>query len=134
VIKMVCLDTSVLIALLRNEGDAMNKLRVEAAKGTRISTTPINLCELYAGAYASRNRAKELKKVRGLQDSMNILEFHAEACRSYGELANNPELREKPVGDFDLIIASIAISHNEPLATRNIEHFQRIRELIVELW
>jgi predicted nucleic acid-binding protein len=64
----------------------------------------------------------------------NILEFHVEACRRYGELANNPALREKHVGDFDLIIASIAISHNEPLATRNVGHFQRIPELIVELW
>ena len=131
---MVCLDTSVLIALLRNERSAMNKLQTEAAKGTRISTTPVNLCELYAGAYGSKNQLRELRRIKDLQEIIIILEFHAEACRRYGELVNDPYLRGKTIGDFDLIIASIAISHGEPLATRNVEHFQRIPGLNIELW
>jgi len=131
---MVCLDTSVLIALLRNEDNAMRKLRIEAERGTRICTTPVNLCELYAGAYASRDRVKELRRVRGLQEVVRVLEFQAEACKKYGELVNDPVLRERPIGDFDLIIASISLSHGESLATRNVEHFQRIPELTVERW
>jgi predicted nucleic acid-binding protein len=42
-------------------------------------------------------------------------------------------IREQPIGDFDLIIALIAPSHDEPLATRNIEHFGRVPGLKVEL-
>ena len=131
---MVCLDTSILVALLRNEEKAMKKLQEEAEKDVRICTTPINLCELYAGASGSRDKAKELRKVKGLQEVMGVLEFNEESCRKYGELVNHPTLKERPVGDFDLIIASIAISHGEPLATRNLEHFQRIPELAVERW
>ncbi|MGQ9515568.1 MAG: type II toxin-antitoxin system VapC family toxin [Thermoproteota archaeon] len=131
---MVCLDTSVLIALIRNEDNTMRRLRMEAERGTRICTTPLNLCELYAGAYASRDQAKELRRVRGLQEVVTVLEFQAEACKKYGELVNDPALRKRPVSDFDLIIASISISHGESLATRNVEHFQRIPELTVERW
>jgi tRNA(fMet)-specific endonuclease VapC len=79
-------------------------------------------------------RASELRKVRGLQETIGILEFHAEASRMYGELANHSDLRERPVGDFDLIVASIALSHGETLATRNTEHFLRIPELTVVRW
>jgi len=131
---MVCLDTSVLIALLRNDKNAMSKLRMEAARGTRVSTTPVNLCELYAGAYGSRDQLRELKRLRGLQEAVRILEFNIEACRRYGELVNDPDLKVKPIGDFDLIIASIVISHGESLASRNVEHFQRIPGLNLEIW
>jgi len=131
---MVCLDTSVLIALLRNDKNAMSKLRMEAARGTRVSTTPVNLCELYAGAYSSRDQLRELKRLKGLQEAVRILEFNIEACRRYGELVNDPDLKVKPIGDFDLIIASIVISHDESLASRNVERFQRIPGLNLEIW
>lgn len=120
--------------LIRKEKRALNSLRREADKGSRVSTTVMSLCELYAGAYASRNPSKELKKVERVISRLEILELTKEACRKYGEVANYPAIRTQPIGDFDLIIASIALSAEEALSTRDPEHFGRVPGLIVEQW
>ena len=130
---MVCLDTSVLVAILRKEKKLVEKLSEEVAKGTSIYTTLINLCELYKGAFRSRNPST-LAIMEELIQTIGILEFNVDACRRYGEKINQAPLRNKPVGDFDLIIACIAMSHGEPLATRNTEHFSRIPGLNVQYW
>jgi tRNA(fMet)-specific endonuclease VapC len=112
----------------------MNDLRSEAGKGTRVSTTVISLCELYAGACASQNPPKELRKVEELVSNLEIFELTEEASRKYGELLNSSAIRTHPIGDFDLIIAAIAISTGEVLVTRNREHFGRVPGLVLEEW
>ncbi len=131
---MVCLDTSILVPLLRKEEEALGNLRHEADKGSRVSTTVISLCELYAGAYASQNPVKELRKVEELISRLEVFELTKEASRKYGELLNSAAMRTHPIGDFDLIIAAIAISTGEGLVTRNPEHFGRVPDLVLEQW
>ena len=131
---MVCLDTSVLIAILRGEEDVMQRLEKEASQGTRISTTPINLCELYDGAYGSRDQTRELAKIDGLVNHLDILQFDLGACRKYGEKINQAPLKHEPIGDLDLIIACIAMSHGEVLVTHNIQHFDKVPGLVVQQW
>jgi tRNA(fMet)-specific endonuclease VapC len=131
---MVCLDTSVLVALIRKDQAAMNGLRAEAEGGGTVSTTTINLCELYAGAYGSKAPQRELQRVQDLLSQMGILELDVGATRRYGELVNDDALKREPIGDFDLMIASIALQQNEKLVTRNLKHFNRVPGLVVEQW
>ena len=131
---MVCLDTSVLVAILRKEKKAVEKLREEVAKGTDVYTTLINLCELYKGAFRSRDPSTALAIMQELIQTIGILEFNIDACRKYGEKINQAPLRSEPIGDFDLIIACIAMSHGEALATRDIEHFGKVQGLVVRHW
>ena len=131
---MVCLDTSVLVPLLRKEEKALSSLRREADKGSRVSTTVISLCELYAGAYASRDPHEELSKVERLISRLEVLELTKEASRKYGELVNHPTIRTHPIGDFDLIIAAMALSAGEAVSTRDPDHFERVPGLTVEQW
>ena len=131
---MVCLDTSVLIALMRKDRAAVRALEAEAEKGGVVSTTPVNLCELYAGAAGAREPEKELSRVDELVARLVVLEFGAGAAKRYGELARAEALRRGPIGDFDMIIASIALQHKERLATRNVKHFGRVPGLEVEEW
>ena len=131
---MVCLDTSVLVALIRKDREAMEGLRTEAEAGGAVSTTVINLCELYSGAYGSRSPQKELEKVQDLLTHTRLLEFGPAAARRYGGLVNDDALKSGPIGDFDLMIASIALESNEKLVTRNTKHFNRVPGLVVERW
>lgn len=123
-----------LVAILRKEEDVIQRVEKEALQGTRLSTTPVNLCELYDGAYGSRNPTKELAKVDDLVNLLDILEFNMDVCRNYGEKINQVPLKHEPIGDFDLIIACIAMSHGEILATRNIQHFDKVPGLVVQQW
>lgn len=94
----------------------------------------INLCELYKGALGSNNPQRELERVQGLVSTVRVLDLNDSASRRYGELANNGALKRNPIGDFDLMIASIAMEFGETLITRNAEHFGRVPGLKMEMW
>jgi tRNA(fMet)-specific endonuclease VapC len=131
---MVCLDTSVIVALLKKDEDVISRLGEAVASGTMVSTTVVNLCELYAGAYGARRAGQELEKVEGLASLLQVLDLDAAAAKRYGELVNSEELRHKPIGDFEVIIAAIAMANDEPLATRDVEHFSRVPGLSIDRW
>ncbi len=131
---MVCLDTSVIIALLRKDGGATAKFEATATRGGTVATTVVNLCDLYAGAFGSRRVPEALQRVETLASMLQVLDFHAAAARKYGERVNSQGLKQRPIGDFDLIIASIALSSRDSIATRNVEHFSRVPGLEVEYW
>jgi tRNA(fMet)-specific endonuclease VapC len=131
---MVCLDTSVLLALIRKDQAAIDGLTAEAERGGTVSTTVVSLCELYSGAYGSKNPQKELARVQDLVSNLGLLELDAGAAKRYGELVNDAALRRAPIGDFDLIIASIALEQKEKLVTRNDKHFSRVPGLVTEHW
>ena len=131
---MVCLDTSVLVSIIRKDERAIEKLKAEADNGAGVSTTIINLCELYAGAYGSNDPEKELERVKGIVSALRVLEMNEEASRKYGELVNSQSLRRNPIGDFDLMISCIAMEFGESLATRNSKHFARVPGLKLESW
>jgi len=131
---MVCLDTSILVALIRRDQAAIDGLTAEAERGGTVSTTVVNLCELYSGAYGSKNPQKELAKVQDLVSNLGLLELDAGAAKRYGELVNDATLKRAPIGDFDLIIASIALQQEEKLVTRDVKHFGRVPGLATEQW
>jgi tRNA(fMet)-specific endonuclease VapC len=86
------------------------------------------------GAYRSKTPDRELEKVKKVLSVLKILELSEEVSRKYGELPNSQSLRRSPIGDFDLLIACIALESGEALATRNTEHFARVPGLKLESW
>jgi len=102
--------------------------------GEGISTTPICACELFAGAYRSRKKEFEIKRVKEFLSRMELLEFSTQACERFGRIRGELESRGSVVGDFDIMIAAIALTHNQQLLTRDLEHFQKIPGLTVETW
>jgi tRNA(fMet)-specific endonuclease VapC len=131
---LVCLDTSILVALIRKESKVLQKLREIVVENPQVSTTIICVCELYTGAYNSSNPGRELERINEVLSALQILQLDDKSCRRFGELANSLQIKGNPVGDFDLLIASITIEANEVLATRNTRHFQRVPQLNIQSW
>jgi tRNA(fMet)-specific endonuclease VapC len=65
---------------------------------------------------------------------LEILDFSLAACERYGKLVNEEPLRSSPIGDLDTVIASIALTHNEPVATSNRRRFEKVPGLLIETW
>lgn len=84
-------------------------------------------CKLYAGVFGSRDPQKELEKVSEVVSALRILDLNHGASLRYGELVES--MRKSPIGDFDLMIACIAMEFGESLATRNTELFRRVEGL-----
>jgi tRNA(fMet)-specific endonuclease VapC len=131
---MVCLDTSVVVAIIRKDRAATERLRSEVEGGGTLFTTVVSLCELYSGAFGARDPQKEVTKVEELCANLEILGLDQGAARRYGKLMHEDSLKQSPIGDSDLIIASIALQHGEKLVTRNVKHFSRVSGLVVEQW
>jgi tRNA(fMet)-specific endonuclease VapC len=128
---MVCLDTSFCIDLMRIDNtEAVNKLK--EFNGEMVNTTTITLAELYVGAYRSNNILHEVSKVDRLLQDIIVLTLDNQSAKKYGELHN--QLRSDPIGDRDLFIASIVVSNNQTLLTKNVKHFERVPSLIVSSW
>ncbi len=95
----------------------------------RLKRFTINASELFKGAYLSERVDDNLKAVSGILDRLKLLDFTFRAAKHYGEIYS--ELKEKGelIGDMDILVASITLTSNEKLITKNIKHFNRIKVL-----
>jgi tRNA(fMet)-specific endonuclease VapC len=97
-----------------------------------VTTTPINAAELFKGAYRVSDSEREVRRVKGILAVARIVDLPVEACERYGKLVGNLQSKGDAIGDLDTLIASIAITHNQALLTRNKSHFEKIPGLILE--
>ena len=85
----ICLDSDILIDLLRNKKETLEWLKENENKFI-FATTIINVFELYAGAYNSENQEKRIKAVKKLIEKLKILNINLriveEAGKHYAKL------------------------------------------------
>jgi tRNA(fMet)-specific endonuclease VapC len=126
---MVCLDTNFLILLIRQDSETRSKLRRLTEP---LYTTIISLVELYKGVYDKPNVDKEIRKIETILRFIRVIALDHRSCKIFGELY--AKLKPNPLEDADLLIASMVISNNETLLTRNVRHFGRVSDLKTETW
>jgi predicted nucleic acid-binding protein len=131
---MVCLDSDLLISFLRGYEAAGKKMSALIGRGERLTTTPVNVYELYHGAYCSQRRLENLEKVRELLTSLDILSLDEKSCEEAGQIRALLEAEGKKIGDADSLMAGVALRNNHKIITRNIEHFSRVQSLQLESW
>jgi predicted nucleic acid-binding protein len=129
---MYCIDTDIVIADFR--GDESVKERLRGISTDSLFVTPITLCELYRGAFLSGNVEKNKLLISKLLEKVNILNFDLPACEIFGNAYKMLRNLGKLTQDSDLMTASICISYNLILITRNKKHFEKIKGLKVEEW
>ncbi len=128
---MYCIDTDIVIEYLR--GNAKIVKKVEELKD-KISLTQITLLELHFGAYISDKKEERLKQIKELIGQFNIIDFNTESLNNFGIIKSDLMKKGLSLDNFDLCIASLALSHNKILVTNNVKHFKRIEKLRVENW
>ena len=129
---MYLLDTDTLIYNLKGNPKVCENLRLHANDSIQVSI--ITLMELYYGAYKSQHVDANLAKIKTLEQFVDILPAGPETAEIFGRLKAGLESAGNKLDDFDLIIASTALTHNLVLVTNNEKHFQRIDGLKVENW
>lgn len=107
-----------------------------------VGTTIITRVELLRGRYDFLLKAatgddllraqRWLVRTEELLAQILILPFDASAARQFDLLREMKALRK--IGRADLLIASIALSHNAVLVTRNTAHFRQMPGLKVINW
>lgn len=129
---MFLLDTDTIIFNMKGNVNVQKNLRQHINESISISV--ITLMELYYGARKSQKVAINLAKIKTLEQSIETIPIGLESTEIFGLLKAELEISGNRLDDFDLIIASCAMSHNLTLVTNNTKHFQRIDGLKLVNW
>jgi len=128
---MVCVDTDVIIDFLRNESRAVKKIKELKDSEVEICTTTINSFELFKGAFRSK-RNNSIELVSSFLNNLKILSFDLKASEEAAKIFESLRAKGKIIDPLDLMIASVAVTNDKPLLTRNIKHFERISNLKID--
>jgi len=131
---MVILDTDIIIQSWKDNKAAINKINYFIDNEIPLEITIINLLEIYRGIHLSSQFEKNLMIVEEFLEYVDVLNLTVESCKIYG--SKYKELKDigQLINDFDLIIAAIAVENSTSITTRNIKHFEKIKELKIETW
>ena len=135
---MACLDTTVLVDLLRPHGEwkrrALEKVRGLVRRGEGLVTTRFNLAELYVGVERSDDPEREEGAIQAVAGDFGVLDFDDRAARLFGQITAHLQRIGKPAGDMDVLIAATSMAAGHCLVTRNPAHFTGVPELAVETY
>jgi tRNA(fMet)-specific endonuclease VapC len=125
------IDTDILIDFLRNQKEAVAFVTQLEDKKTLLSTTAVNAFELYYGAHKSKQSAQTLQAAKKVLDRLVLLSLTPRSAQRAGHIYAELELEGQPIGLRDTFIAAIALTRRCSVATRNIEHFKKVKGLTV---
>jgi len=126
------IDTDIIIYSLKNNHTVNNNFGKNRAHPKSLSV--ITYGELIYGAHKSRNKEKNLAKVRRVSELFPIIDLSPSIMNTFGEIKVILENTGIIIDDIDLLIASKALVHNLVLVTNNEKHFSRINGLEIENW
>jgi len=127
---MPVLDTSFLVDLMRGEEEALDALSRIEEEYRDLSTTVVNLLELFRGAYLSERREENIVKVMEIVENLDAIGIAWDTYPIYGTLS--AVLKEKGISlnEFDVVIAALVLETDGIIVTRD-QHFRNIPGLEV---
>jgi len=137
------LETNIVIEYLRKDfEETKQKINHLIENGFDLKITQVTACELWYGIYRLQSKAKRLSEAKKLTKFLSnlteILTMDNFSSKIYGEICAELDKKGMRVPQFDLLIASMAISNKIQLISKYKRHFPRINELseydFLELW
>ncbi len=130
---MACLDTDLLVALLREDPKAVETIDSLEQGSSPIYITSITAYELFKGAGISANAKHNVGLVKEVLSNLHILELNSAASERAGDICSRLDSKGKEVGEFDILIAGICLANDVTLIS-NDEHFEKIDGLKIKRW
>ena len=121
----ICLDTNVIIDILRGDQETVNKIN-ELERSNMLATTFINLFELYSGVFLSSKKEENFNKIENFLPKLILINLSHLSTLIGGQINANLKTRGQIVESRDLLIASITIAEGFALLTKNKKHFENI--------
>lgn len=137
---MYLLDTDTLTHLYAGQDRIVARLR--RVPNSNVGTTIITKFEVLRGRIEAMRTAADGEQLlraqshfirsEALLEELLIVPFDPKAATIFDMLRKAPKI--KKIGHADLMIASLALTHNAVLVTRNRRHFGQVPRLQVENW
>jgi len=126
------LDTNTCIYALKLQGRVVERMRDHAPDD--LGVTIITVAELWFGAHKSARPAVARREMDGFLEPFEVLPFDREAADAYARARFELERMGQPIGERDLLIASIALARGLTVVTHNLPEFARVPGLQTEDW
>ena len=130
---MYLLDTNICIYIIKKKPfEIFQKFKNFEIGYLKISS--ITVAELYFGAYNSQNIEKNLKIVENFLLPFEIIEFDEKSAKHYAKIKADLRKKGQIIGELDMQISAVALSHQLNVVTNNEKEFKRVKNLKVENW
>ena len=127
------IDTSILIEAERGRLDLAEHLN----ESDEYFVSVITASELLHGLHRSAGSAASARRRIFIDEALNrfaILDIDLEVARRHSRIWADLATAGKMIGMNDLWIAATCLSHDLRLATHNAREFERVGDLVVEVW
>ena len=130
------LDTNACIALINGKPAAVRtRMKKALDGGAQVLVPAVVAFELWYGVEKSTQRQANAQRVEiFFAGPVSLLPFEDEDARVAGRVRAKLEAAGKPMGAYDLLIASQALRHALTLVTANTKEFARVSGLLWEDW
>jgi tRNA(fMet)-specific endonuclease VapC len=126
------LDTNICVFALKQRDRVIEHLRRCSPQDVGVAI--ITVAELWFGARKSIRPDATRREIDAFLKPFEVLPFDQAAADEYARLRFELERVGRPIGERDLLIASIAVARRLVVVTHNVSEFGRLAGLIVEDW
>jgi tRNA(fMet)-specific endonuclease VapC len=127
------LDTNVCIYIAKQKPPGV-LARLQRLRPGDVGMSVVTYLELVYGAWKSQRREENLERIKDLELLVPVLPMDASTGQHYGKVRADLERKGSPIGAYDLLIATHALSLGLTLVTNHVREFRRIAQLRLENW
>ena len=124
-------DTTFIIDVLHGDSDATERLELLEEDRPPEKISSVTVLELYEGVARTQTSHDTSEQILDILDSKSVINADTTVMRKAGKLSGELINRGQRIDREDCVIAATALLHDEPVLTRNTEHFERIEGLAV---
>lgn len=127
------LDTNVCVDFLNGRYPKVAR-RLLRLRPDEVAVSSIAVAELRYGAEKSARSEENHAQLDLLLEELSPLDFDLESGAAYGALRAALEVRGRPIGPNDMLIAAQALAHGLVLVSADSAELERIEGLRLENW
>ena len=128
-------DTDIMIYLInRQPGYERIARRMSGRSPGELRLSAITVCELRFGAFNGELRKENEPVLDEFLDFFQLEDLPTEAAQDFAEIRIALLAKGKPIGPYDMLIASHARALRATVVTNNEREFRRVPGLSVENW
>jgi tRNA(fMet)-specific endonuclease VapC len=130
---MIFLDTDTISYYFNSNTKIKEKILEAIDNDENICTTVINIYEILKGLRWKNNEKKESQFKEFLED-VTVFTIDENVIDIASNIYSYLRKKGKPVGDADILIASIVIRNEGILVSNNTKHYENIEQLKLINW
>lgn len=127
-------DTDVLIDVMQDNSRAKRKINDLEDQHVPLRISAVSQFELYHSVERVDDASKRRRRIENVLETRPVYPADGAVMKKAGRIDGQLTSEGRAIGIGDTIIGATALIHEEPVLTRNVDHFERINGLDIETY